>query len=104
MLGLARGRARRCCRRAETPEVDVFETYYASTRAGLFTQPSRDKRLPDKDVVLGVSDPDDPMVIKVFSADMMQQEPLLNSHVGGTAVVVLNERSSASYVAFERVG
>lgn len=88
---------------AETPEVDVFETYYASTRAGLFTQPSRDKRLPDKDVVLGVSDPDDPMVIKVFSADMMQQEPLLNSHVGETAVVVLNERSSASYVAFERV-
>ena len=87
----------------ETPDVDVFESYYASTRAGLFTQPSRDKRLPDKDVVLGVSEESSPQGLTLFSAHMMQQEPLLNVQVGNVPVVVLNERSSASYVAFERV-
>ena len=87
----------------ETPDSDVFESYYASTRAGLFTQGTKDKRLPDKDVVLGVSDPSAPMEIKAFSAHMMQQTPLLNTDVGGTPTLVLNERSSASYVAFERV-
>ena len=87
----------------ETPDIDVFENYYASTRAGLFTQPTRDKRLPDKDVVLGVADTDDPKLARTFSAHMLQGEPWLNTHVGRTAVVVLNERSSASYVAFERV-
>ena len=86
----------------ETPEIDVFESYYASTRAGLFTQPSKDKRLPDKDVVLGVSIPDDQMVTKVFSAHMMQQEPLLNTQINDANVLVLNERTSASYVTFER--
>ena len=87
----------------ETPEIDVFESYYASTRAGLFTQPSGDKRLPDKDVVLGVSIPDDQMAIKAYSAHMMQREPLLNTQINNTHVLVLNERTSASYVTFERV-
>ena len=88
---------------AETPDSDVFESYYASTRAGLFTQPTRDKSLPDKDVVLGIFDPHSPTPLKAFSAHMMQQEPLLNTTVGDSPVVVLNERSSASYVAFDRV-
>ena len=87
----------------ETPDSDIFESYYASTRAGLFTQSSGDKRLPDKDVVLGVWDSGDASELKSFSAHMMQQEPLLNTNVGNTPVLVLNERSSASYVAFERV-
>ena len=87
----------------ETPDSDVFESYYASTRAGLFPQGAKDKRLPDKDVVIGVSDPRAPLDVKAFSAHMMQQTPLLNIDVGGTPAVVLNERSSASYVAFERV-
>ena len=87
----------------ETPDSDVFESYYASTRAGLFPQGAKDKRLPDKDVVLGVSDSRAPLEVKAFSAHMMQQTPLLNTDVGATPAVVLNERSSASYVAFERV-
>ena len=87
----------------ETPDSDIFESYYASTRAGLFTQAAKDKRLPGKDIVIAVSDPDDPMEIKAFSAHMMQQQPLLNTDIGNTPLLVLNERSSASYVAFERV-
>ena len=87
----------------ETPDSDIFESYYASTRAGLFTQSSGDKRLPDKDIVLGVWDAGDASGLKSFSAHMMQQEPLLNTNVGDTPALVLNERSSASYVAFERV-
>ena len=87
----------------ETPDVDIFESYYASTRAGLFSQPARDKRLPDKDIVLGVSEVSDPNRVVTFSAHKMQQEPLLNTRVGDTPMLVLNERSSASYLAFERV-
>ena len=87
----------------ETPDLDIFEGYYASTRAGLFTQSARDKRLPDKDVVIGVGEPDRPASMAAFSAHMMMQEPLINDRIGDTRVLVLNERSSASYVAFERV-
>ena len=86
----------------ETPDVDIFESYYASTRAGLFTQPSRDKRLPDKDVVIGVTSESALIALRLFSAHMMQQEPLLNVEIDDVPVVVLNERSSASYLAFER--
>ena len=91
----------------ETPDSDVFESYYASTRAGLFPQGSGDKRLPDKDVILAVSDPDSEMpmsaAVKAFSAHLMQQEPLQNTELAGMPMLVLSERSSASYVAFERV-
>ncbi len=87
----------------ETPEVDIFEGYYASTRAGLFTQPAKVKRLPDKDVVIGVSLDSSPLELKLFSAHMMQQETLLNVEIGSVPTVILNERSSASYLAFERV-
>lgn len=91
----------------DTPDSDVFESYYASTRAGLFHQGSRDKHLPDKDVILGVSDPEASMpmgtAMKAFSAHMLQREPLLNTELSGMPMLVLNERSSASYVAFERV-
>ena len=91
----------------ETPDSDIFESYYASTRAGLFPQGSRDKRLPDKDVILAVSDPDSDMPmavpVKAYSAHMLQQEPLQNAELAGMPVLVLSERSAAAYVAFERV-
>ena len=87
----------------DTPDVDIFESYYASTRAGLFAQPSRDKHLPDKDVVLGVSKECTPSRLTLFSTHMMQRKPLLNVEIDNVPIVVLNERSSASYVAFERV-
>ena len=87
---------------AETPDSDIFESYYASTRAGLFPQSSGDKRLPEKDVVFGVSAVAGGSEIMTFSAHMLQQEPLLNTHVGDTPALVLTERSSASYVAYER--
>ena len=53
--------------------------------------------------MLGVTDPEHPDATAAFSALMMQQNPLLNTEVGDTLALVINERSSASYVAFERV-
>ncbi len=87
----------------ETPDSDVFENYYASTRAGLFTQSAKDKRLPDKDIVLGVFGSNSATPLKAFSAHMMQQQPLLNTDIGNAPILVLNERSSATYVAFDRI-
>ena len=36
------------------PERDIFESYYATDRAGLFQQPAKDKTLPNKDIVIGI--------------------------------------------------
>ncbi len=84
----------------DTPETDIFETYYASSRPGLHTQPARDRRLPDKDVVLGVSVPGNGQ--RCYSAQGLREMPLRNDWVGSTPTLVLCERSSATYLAFDR--
>ncbi len=86
----------------DTPETDVFENYYASTRAGLFTQPTKDKRLPDKDIVLGIAASESSLQSRAFSAHMLQQEPLQNETIYSTPALIVCERSSATYVAYER--
>lgn len=83
-----------------TPEDDVFEGYYASTRPGLYSQPAKDKRLPDKDVVLGVMVSGRYGGSKCYSAHVLREDPLLHDQIGSTSVIVLCERSSATYVAF----
>ena len=87
---------------SDTPESDIFETYYASSRPGLHTQPSRDRRLPDKDVVLGVFVPGRDGGRRCFSAHGLRETPLRNDRLGSTSVLVVCERSSATYVAFDR--
>ncbi len=83
-----------------TPENDVFENYYASTRPGLYPQSTSDKRLPNKDVVLGVftSERD----AKCYSAHSLRQNPLIHDHIGSTPILALCERSSSTYIAFDR--
>ncbi len=88
---------------SSTPEVDIFENYYASTRPGLFSQRTNDKRLPDKDVVLGVSHPQEIQATRMYSAHLMQQQPVINDSIGNEPILLVCERSSATYVAFSRV-
>ena len=88
------------------PERDVYERYYASNRAGLFQQSAKDKSLPDKDVVIGLIGIDGAdsgsAVSKVYSAHALREQPLINDSVGSAHLLVVCERGSATYCAFDR--
>ena len=81
------------------PEADVFENYYANDRNGIHSLNPTDKRLHGKDIVLGLDIEGD---IKAFSYPGLIENPLIEETLGGTPILVLQERSSATAVAFSR--
>jgi len=81
------------------PEADVFENYYANDRNGIHSLNPTDKRLHGKDIVLGLDIEGD---IKAFSYPGLIENPLVEETLGGTPILVLQERSSATAVAFSR--
>ncbi len=81
------------------PEIDVFERYYASDRNGIHSLNPTDKRLYGKDVVLGL---DIKGKAKAFSYPGLIEQPLIEEELGRTAILVLQERASATAVAFSR--
>ncbi|MDP6665950.1 MAG: DUF3179 domain-containing (seleno)protein, partial [Dehalococcoidia bacterium] len=80
-------------------EFDVFERYYANDRNGIHTLAPTDKRLDGKDVVLGL---DIEGEARAFSYPGLIDQPLVEETLGGTPILVLQERSSATAVAFSR--
>ena len=82
-----------------TPDVDVFERYYTTVRAGLYQQSSKDRRWHDKDTVLGV-------VVngqaKAYPHPALIDRPLVQEELGGEPVLIVHERISATAVAFNR--
>jgi len=80
-------------------EFDVFERYYASDRNGIHSLNPTDKRLYGKDVVLGL---DIKGKAKAFSYPGLIEQPLIEEELGRTAILVLQERASATAVAFSR--
>ncbi len=81
------------------PDYDIFERYYASERNGIHSLNPSDKRLHGKDVVLGL---DINGEAKAYSYSGLIEQPLIEEELGRTAVLVLQERSSATAVAFSR--
>ena len=81
------------------PESDVFERYYSTDRNGIHNLKPIDKRLNGKDVVLGL---DIGGEAKAYSYPGLIEQPLIEETVGRTAVLVLQERASATAVAFSR--
>ena len=86
------------------PERDIFESYYATDRAGLFQQPAKDKTLPNKDIVIGIIGCGDNGATGsvVYSAHLLRENPLLNESLAGAELLVLCERGSATYCVFDR--
>ena len=89
-----------------SPERDIFESYYASPRAGLFRQPAKDKMLPDKDVILGLIgpalDPPEPAEEStVFSAHVLREDPIAELDLGNRRILVVCERGSATYCIYD---
>jgi len=82
------------------PEHDIFEQYYANDRSGVHSLNPIDRRLHGKDVVLGL---DIKGTAKAYSYPGLIEQPLIEETLGGTPVMVLQERSSATGVAFSRI-
>ncbi len=82
-----------------TPEVDIFERYYITDRAGLYQQSANDKRWHDKDNVIGVEVDGE---AHCYPYPALIQRPLVNDEVNGTAVLVAHERLSGTAVIFDR--
>lgn len=81
------------------PEADVFENYYANDRNGIHSLAPSDKRLHGKDIVLGLDIEGD---IKAYSYPGLIEKPIVEETLGRTPILVLQERSSATAVAFSR--
>jgi len=81
------------------PEFDVFERYYASDRNGIHSLNPTDKRLYGKDVVIGL---DINGEAKAYSYPGLIEQPLIEEELGRKAILVLQERASATAVAFSR--
>lgn len=80
-----------------TPEIDIFERYYANSRAGLYSQRTKDKRLAAKEVVFGLQVGEESMAWPFKS---LIEEPLHRATVGGRDVLVVHERLSSTAAAF----
>ena len=80
-------------------EQDIFERYYVSNRSGLHQQSAHDRRWHDKDTTLGIELGDE---AKAFPYPALIERPLLHEEIGGIPVLVLQERISATALAFRR--
>lgn len=82
------------------PDHDVFETYYMSSRAGLYRAPRRDHRWPAKEVVAGVEINGDP---RGFPLLWLREQPVVCEEVGGERVLIVFEQMSATVLGFRPV-
>ena len=83
-----------------TPEWDIFERYYFNDRPGLQRQAAKDRRLPDKEIVLGVVGRD---TVKAYPYRTLIEEPLIQDEIEREPILVLLERISATAAVFSRI-
>jgi hypothetical protein len=78
---------------------DSYDSYYASSSAGVLGETRRDTRLPAKEFVLGVEHNGD--AVAYAFRDLLKR-PVVNDEIGGVpALIVFNSRGGSG-VAFER--
>ena len=82
----------------EAPGTDLFDGYYRSDRAGVHGQPAKDRRWPNKEVVLGVEVSQD---AKAYPFSWLVEQPLVDDEIGGEPICVILERISATALAFD---
>lgn len=83
-----------------TPEIDMFERYYITDRAGLYQQSANDRRWHDKDNVIGIEIDGR---TRCYPYPALIQRPLLNEEVGREPVLMAHERLSGTAVLFSRI-
>ncbi len=83
-----------------TPEWDIFERYYFNDRPGLHRQSSKDRRLGDKEIVIGLVGRDGAMAYPYRS---LIEEPLVHEEFEREPILVVLERISATAAIFSRI-
>ena len=78
---------------------DSYEGYYANGSAGIIGESNKDKRLPRKDLVLGVAVSG---LAKAYPFDTISGQKVLNDRFAGQDVVVAFDPTSESGAVFER--
>ncbi|MCH7842021.1 MAG: DUF3179 domain-containing protein [Chloroflexi bacterium] len=78
---------------------DTYEGYYRGGSAGIIGESNKDRRLPKKELVMG-------MVVsgfaKAYPFSAISQQTVINDHFAGEAVVITFEPTSESGAAFQR--
>ncbi len=78
---------------------DTYEGYYSGGSKGILGEANKDKRLPSKELVLG-------MVVaglaKAYPFSVISDQTVINDHFAGEPVVVTFEPISESGAAFDR--
>lgn len=83
-----------------TPEWDIFERYYFNDRPGLHRQSSKDRRLGDKEIVMGLVGRD---TVKAYPYRSLIEEPLIHEEFEREPILVVLERISATAAVFSRI-
>ena len=83
-----------------TPEWDIFERYYFNDRPGLHRQSSKDRRLGDKEIVIGLVGKDSAMAYPYRS---LIEEPLIHEEFEREPTLIVLERISATAAIFSRI-
>ncbi|MCH9018153.1 MAG: DUF3179 domain-containing protein [Chloroflexi bacterium] len=78
---------------------DTYEGYYRGGSAGIIGESNKDRRLPKKELVMG-------MVVsgfaKAYPFSAISQQTVINDHFAGEEVVITFEPTSESGAAFQR--
>lgn len=78
---------------------DSYSGYYSSSSAGVIGETFRDERLYTKEYVIGVAG-DTEAVAYPFS--VLNQEPVLNDHIGDQNVLVVFSTASGAGIVYDR--
>lgn len=78
---------------------DPYDSYYASGRAGVIGESTRDERLYVKEFVVGLEINGDPVA---FPFSVLNAEPVVNHVVGGEVILVVFNADTGTGVIFER--
>lgn len=78
---------------------DTYEGYYSGGAAGILGEANKDKRLPGKELVMGMTVSG---LAKAYPFSAISEQSVINDHFAGVEVVVTFEPISESGAAFER--
>ena len=78
---------------------DTYEGYYSGGSAGILGESNKDKRLPKKELVMGMTVSG---FAKAYPFSVISQQTIINDHFAGQEVVITFEPESESGAAFQR--
>jgi len=78
---------------------DSYEGYYRGGSAGIIGESNKDRRLPGKELVLGVNTEG---LVKAYPFQTIVRQPLINDSISGKQVLVVFDLTSETGAIFDR--